>query len=92
MKSPTSLPYFEGDYWLNTIEDSIREINQEEEERRKEEWNRKHYEGLQQQQRDRDHAAHKHQEELRLKNEDKLTFFNLQKYMKIHYPSTKANA
>ena len=29
---------------------------------------------------------------LRLKNEDKLTFFNLQKYMKIHYPSTKANA
>nr|XP_002156492.2 histone acetyltransferase p300 [Hydra vulgaris] len=33
--SPTQIPYFEGDYWPNAIEESIREISQEEEERRK---------------------------------------------------------
>ena len=34
-KSPVNLPYFEGDFWPNQIEESIREINQEEEERKK---------------------------------------------------------
>jgi len=33
--SPTQLPYFEGDFWPNIIEESIREITQEEEERKK---------------------------------------------------------
>ena len=35
IKSPLSLPYFEGDFWPNQIEDSIRDVNQEEEERKK---------------------------------------------------------
>ena len=35
--NPTQLPYFEGDFWPNIIEESIREIEQEEEERIKEE-------------------------------------------------------
>ena len=33
--SAIQLPYFEGDFWPNIIEESIREINQEEEERKK---------------------------------------------------------
>lgn len=35
MKSPVNLPYFDGDYWPNQIEDSIRDVKQEEEERKK---------------------------------------------------------
>lgn len=35
VKSPVNLPYFDGDYWPNQIEDSIRDVKQEEEERKK---------------------------------------------------------
>jgi len=35
LKSPTELPYFEGDYWPNVLEESIKELNREEEEKRK---------------------------------------------------------
>ncbi len=35
LRSATELPYFEGDFWPNTLEDSIRELDQEAEERRK---------------------------------------------------------
>ncbi|KAI6201456.1 Histone acetyltransferase [Aphelenchoides besseyi] len=35
LQSPTSLPYFEGDFWPNMIEDCIRDAEKEENERRK---------------------------------------------------------
>ena len=35
LRSATELPYFDGDFWPNALEDSIRELDQEEEERRK---------------------------------------------------------
>ncbi len=35
LRSATELPYFEGDFWPNALEDCIRELDQEEEERRK---------------------------------------------------------
>lgn len=35
LKSPVELPYFEGDYWPNVLEESIKELNREEEEKRK---------------------------------------------------------
>ena len=31
------MPYFEGDFWPNVLEESIKELEQEEEERKKEE-------------------------------------------------------
>ncbi|KAK2725883.1 CREB-binding protein-like isoform X2 [Artemia franciscana] len=34
---PVGLPYFEGDFWPNVIEESIKELDQEEEERRRQE-------------------------------------------------------
>ncbi|CAF0704154.1 unnamed protein product [Brachionus calyciflorus] len=37
VKTPTDIPYFEGDFWPNVLEDCIRESEQEEEKRRKEE-------------------------------------------------------
>ena len=37
LKSASELPYFEGDFWPNVLEDSIKELDQEEEERRKQE-------------------------------------------------------
>lgn len=30
----SELPYFDGDFWPNALEDSIRELDQEEEERK----------------------------------------------------------
>ena len=35
--SANELPYFEGDFWPNVLEESIKELEQEEEERKKEE-------------------------------------------------------
>lgn len=35
MITPKTLPYFEGDFWPNTIEDCIRDVEKEENERRK---------------------------------------------------------
>ena len=35
--SATEVPYFEGDFWPNVIEESIKELHQEEEEKRKRE-------------------------------------------------------
>eukprot|EP00794_Sanderia_malayensis_P006812 gene6812-7581_t len=35
LRSATELPYFEGDFWPNALEDCIRELDQEEEERKK---------------------------------------------------------
>ena len=35
--SANELPYFEGDFWPNMLEESIKELEQEEEERKKEE-------------------------------------------------------
>ena len=37
LSSAKDLAYFEGDFWPNVIEDSIRELDQEEEEKRKRE-------------------------------------------------------
>ena len=37
MKSVTEVPYFEGDFWPNVLEDSIKELEQEEEDKRKKE-------------------------------------------------------
>lgn len=37
MKTPLDIPYFEGDFWPNILEDCIKECEQEEEKRRKEE-------------------------------------------------------
>lgn len=33
--SAAELPYFEGDFWPNVLEESIKELDQEEEEKRK---------------------------------------------------------
>ena len=35
LSSAADLPYFEGDFWPNVLEESIKELNQEEEEKRK---------------------------------------------------------
>lgn len=35
LSSAAELPYFEGDFWPNVLEESIKELNQEEEEKRK---------------------------------------------------------
>lgn len=37
LTSANELPYFEGDFWPNVLEESIKELEQEEEERKKEE-------------------------------------------------------
>lgn len=37
MKTPLDIPYFEGDFWPNVLEECIKESEQEEEKRRKEE-------------------------------------------------------
>lgn len=37
LTSPADLPYFEGDFWPNVIEDCIREASSEEAQRKKEE-------------------------------------------------------
>ncbi len=37
MKSPLDIPYFEGDFWPNILEECIKECEQEEEKRRQEE-------------------------------------------------------
>lgn len=34
LEKATELPYFDGDFWPNTLEDSIKELDQEEEERK----------------------------------------------------------
>merc|ERR1719210_2455691 len=36
LQSPAELPYFEGDFWPNVMEENIRELEQEEEARKKE--------------------------------------------------------
>jgi E1A/CREB-binding protein len=36
IQSPAELPYFEGDFWPNVMEENIRELEQEEEARRQE--------------------------------------------------------
>lgn len=35
LRSAADLPYFEGDFWPNVLEESIKELDQEEEEKRK---------------------------------------------------------
>ena len=35
IQSVTEIPYFEGDFWPNVIEETIKELDQEEEEQRK---------------------------------------------------------
>jgi Histone acetylation protein. len=35
MVSVSELPYFEGDFWPNILEESIKELDQEEEEQKK---------------------------------------------------------
>ena len=35
IQSPAELPYFEGDFWPNVMEDNIRELEEEEEARRR---------------------------------------------------------
>lgn len=37
LTSAKELPYFEGDFWPNVLEESIKELEQEEEERKREE-------------------------------------------------------
>lgn len=37
MKDVSELPYFEGDFWPNVLEENIKELNQELEKRQKEE-------------------------------------------------------
>jgi len=37
MKSVIEMPYFEGDFWPNVLEESIKELDQEEEDKRKRE-------------------------------------------------------
>lgn len=37
MKDVSQLPYFEGDFWPNVLEENIKELNQELEKRQKEE-------------------------------------------------------
>lgn len=39
MQSARELPYFEGDFWPNVLEESIKEIEQEEEDRKRAEAN-----------------------------------------------------
>lgn len=34
LEKASELPYFDGDFWPNTLEDSIKELDQEEEERK----------------------------------------------------------
>merc|ERR1711970_1221900 len=36
IQSPAELPYFEGDFWPNVMEENIRELEQEEEARKRE--------------------------------------------------------
>ena len=35
IQSPAELPYFEGDFWPNVMEENIRELEQEEEVRKR---------------------------------------------------------
>ena len=35
IQSPAELPYFEGDFWPNVMEENIRELEQEEEARKR---------------------------------------------------------
>ena len=35
IQTPAELPYFEGDFWPNVMEDNIRELEEEEEARKK---------------------------------------------------------
>lgn len=35
LRSAADLPYFEGDFWPNVLEESIKELDQEEEEKRR---------------------------------------------------------
>ena len=35
IQSPAELPYFEGDFWPNVMEENIRELEQEEEQRKR---------------------------------------------------------
>ena len=37
MQHACEMPYFEGDFWPNVLEESIKELDQEEEEKRKRE-------------------------------------------------------
>jgi len=37
MQSVVEMPYFEGDFWPNILEESIKELEQEEEDKRKRE-------------------------------------------------------
>jgi len=37
LQSVTEMPYFEGDFWPNILEESIKELEQEEEDKRKRE-------------------------------------------------------
>ena len=39
MQSARELPYFEGDFWPNVLEESIKELEQEEEDRKQAEVN-----------------------------------------------------
>ena len=35
IQSPAELPYFEGDFWPNVMEENIRELEQEEDQRKR---------------------------------------------------------